>query len=142
MCYVCTELDNFLEDKTIWIAKLSNNLLVYQDDDRYGRIPNAWIRLKEYIKKNNLSVIALAVRFRSHIVEIPPNSKGYYYAKSIFMNGSTSKDCIAIGYYNEDTNKFDVTDFAIPELEPLYNFSIDNTNNNPAILWNRQEKEL
>jgi hypothetical protein len=137
MWSICTELDDFLEDKTIWIAKLSNNLLVYQDDDRPGKIPNAWMRLKEYIKKNNLLVVALALRFRSHVIDMPPNAPAYYYAKSVIMNGNKSQNCAAIGYLKDDV--IEICDFTIPELESINNFKLTYDKYayiNPALLIN------
>ena len=65
---VCFEIDNWLidYDKTMWIAHLSDNSTVYQDDNRPGLDPNAWLRLKKYVYENNLDVIGLDVKFRCH----------------------------------------------------------------------------
>ena len=47
---LCTEECGFLEDKTIWVAVLSNGLTVYQDDERSGKEPIAWKRLKRKLE--------------------------------------------------------------------------------------------
>jgi hypothetical protein len=68
---------------------------------------------------------------------MPPNAQGYYYAKSIFMNGSASKNCAAVGYLKGDN--IEICDFSIPELESLHNFKLPYDKYsyiNPALLIN------
>lgn len=90
---LCTSLDDFLDEKTIWIATLSNNEVIYQDDDRPGRTPNsAWLRLGVYLKKKGLTIKGMAFKFRSHHENLPAPIDGAYFSKAI------------LGNYDEDTN--------------------------------------
>ena len=95
---LCIEEDDFLCDKTIWIASLSNGISVYQDDDR-GKLkePSAWKRLGHYISENcpKINIVGMQLKFRSHIVELPSNARGYYFAHGM---SKTTDDIIERGY--------------------------------------------
>ena len=65
---LCTEECDFLEDKTIWVAVLSNGLTIYQDDERSGKEPVAWKRLKEYCQSESLNIVGMHLKFRSHVI--------------------------------------------------------------------------
>jgi len=63
---VSFEVDDFIADKdsTIWIAKLSDGRLVYEDDDRPGYDErSAWKRLKVFCEVNKLYVQQMFIRF-------------------------------------------------------------------------------
>src|SRR5688500_10269504 len=65
-----------------WVAVLSNGETVYQDDDRPGIKPeSAWIRLGNYVNNRGLHIVALSFQFRSHVISLPENADGYYFAK-------------------------------------------------------------
>jgi hypothetical protein len=80
---LCLEESDYLEDKSIWIATLSNGLTVYQDDEKSGKEePIAWKRLAEYCEDNSVKVIGLCLKFRSNVVVVktPEEIDGFYFA--------------------------------------------------------------
>ena len=82
---LCTFRDEFLQEKLVWFVKLSNGETIYQDDDRPGEAePKTWIRLKEYINKNSLSITEFYINFCSHTEEAAdPEAPGYYFSQAI-----------------------------------------------------------
>ncbi len=82
---VAKEYDQFIEDKdeALWIVTLSNNEIIWQDDDRpYVGHHSAWIRLKEYCEHNNLYIVKIQLKFRSHSEFIfCEDSEGYAFRK-------------------------------------------------------------
>ncbi len=83
---LCLEECDFLEDKTIWVAALSNGLVVRQDDNRSGREPKvAWLRLGKYCAENDVDIIGLHLKFRSHVIPITSNDtvRGYYFSYGV-----------------------------------------------------------
>jgi hypothetical protein len=93
---LCLEEDDFLCDKSIWVASLSNGLDVYQDDNR-GCLeePSAWKRLASYILDSGTKIVGMKLKFRSHIIEIPSNADGYYFACGM---SKTSESDVQRGY--------------------------------------------
>ncbi len=95
---LCTEEDDFLCDKSIWIVSLSNGATVYQDDDRSNlKEPSAWKRLEFYISENcpKINIVGMQLKFRSHIVELQSNARGYYFAHGM---SKTTDDVVERGY--------------------------------------------
>lgn len=82
---ITTQLDSFIQDKdeTIWICKLDNGLTVYQDDDREGLEPSSWIRLGNYCRQNDVKIVEMKVKFRSHEEQVESNADGYFFRKAI-----------------------------------------------------------
>lgn len=82
---ITTKIDDFIRDKdsTIWIVKLSNGLTVYQDDDREGLEPSAWIRLGNYCRENKVSIVEMSIKFRSHEELVGSNAEGYFFRRAI-----------------------------------------------------------
>lgn len=82
---ITTQLDNFIQDKdeTIWICKLDNGLTVYQDDDREGLEPSSWIRLGNYCRQNDVKILEMKVKFRSHEEYVESNADGYFFRRAI-----------------------------------------------------------
>tara|TARA_R110000824_G_scaffold89045_6_gene218596 strand:+ start:3130 stop:3591 length:462 start_codon:yes stop_codon:yes gene_type:complete len=77
---LCIEDCDYLEDKAIWVASLSNGLLVHQDDYRSGKEPIAWKRLGRYCKLESIDISGMYLKFRSHIIPSPDEADGYYFA--------------------------------------------------------------
>ena len=93
---ICTTYDReYFEDKTCWIAELSNGVLVYQDDGRETEKEySSWIRLKEYLKENNLNIIRLFLKFRSNVLDvIPSNKEGYFFFNGHYRNDVFKSKC-------------------------------------------------
>ena len=81
---ICTQLDDDLKEKAIWVARLTNGLTVYQDDYRtkYDE-PIAWKRLKRYLEQKRVGIYALSIQFRSHVVNIAINPEGFYFSYGV-----------------------------------------------------------
>jgi len=79
---LCLEECDYLEDKSIWIATLSNGITAYQDDEKSGKEPVAWKRLAKYCKENSVGIIGMCLKFRSNVVVIktPEEIDGFYFA--------------------------------------------------------------
>ena len=83
---LCTKLDDFLDEKTIWEIQLNNGIWVYQDDYRPDVQPySAWIRLKLFLEQNtHLYIEQMRFRFRDHVEVLPiQEADAYYFSKSL-----------------------------------------------------------
>ena len=89
---ICNYEDDFIFEKPMWIALLSNGEKVYQDDGRLNLADySAWIRLSSYLKETKLKITSLYFRFRSNIVYLlPENADGYYFSNGVI--GQLSSD--------------------------------------------------
>jgi hypothetical protein len=63
-----------MEDPTLWIVKLSNNTELNSSN-------LTWQQLHSHIKKDNLAIVQMQLRFRDHVVSMPDNAKGYFFGK-------------------------------------------------------------
>lgn len=90
---ICKNYDKeYFEDKTCWVVELSNGESIYQNDGFDESIEfSAWIRLKEYLCKNNLKIDKMYVRFRSNIFyPLEDYCDGYFFSMGIIgMMSST-----------------------------------------------------
>lgn len=117
---ISTSIDDYIYSKlmgeAIWIAKLSSGIEVYQDDDRPGLEPSAWLRLKEYCQKNNENITNIVLRFRSHYENIEPNKKGYVFCKSCIaiLGNDSSYNIYKIGFI--ENNHIIMQKWKVPEL--------------------------
>jgi hypothetical protein len=119
---LCLEPDSFLDEKTIWIAVLSNGLSVYQDDDRPGVTePCAWKRLGKYVSEDGLDVIGVYIKFRSHTEKANiscenQDSKGVYFSYGIIksVDDTVDRKYYTLGFYAGDELKYDW--FLVPEI--------------------------
>lgn len=116
------EEDDYIRDlqdrgQTIWIAELSNGKTVYYDDNRPGNlIHSAWIRLRYYLKENNLSISSLRLKFRSNQKLVGQNAEGYFFCKQLFGGfGKKGKGFYLTGTVNQGI--LTVEQWAVPELE-------------------------
>lgn len=126
-CYMpsfnlCTIPDEFIEEKSRWVATLSNNFKVYQDDDRPGEeIASAWLRLQRYCEIGKVSIISLHLQFRSNIIHpLPQNAKGYFFSNKIvqFVGGKEPFKFFVLGSV-DDKDVITTQTFKIPELIKL-----------------------
>jgi hypothetical protein len=114
---ICTKEDDFLSEKTIWIATLSTGEKVYQDDDRQNAEPaSAWLRLKNYCRQNNIFIVDLILRFRDHYENtVIPNAAGYFFCKRAAAAwGTPTLEFYVTGYLDKDT--IYTKTWKIPEL--------------------------
>lgn len=114
---ICTKVDEFIEDKTQWVATLCDGTVVYKDDEREGQeIQSAWIRLQKFCRENKKSIIDLHLRFRSNIIHVlDRDSDGYFFANKIVqLIGGPSFDFFVIGSIKN--GKIFTKTFKTPEL--------------------------
>lgn len=115
---ICEKEDIFLEDKTIWVAVLSNDKIVYQDDNRdvYTE-KSAWLRLKKYIFDNKLKIKSFYLKFRSNVSLITPNdSAGYFFSKGIMASVSNSQTVFYYSIGHIENGNVYIKKIKIPEL--------------------------
>jgi hypothetical protein len=135
---VCTQIDDFIKEKSVWVAVLSNGETIYADDNRDGLEPkSAWKRLKEYVSANNLQVVRFGIKFRSHQEWLPDNCPGYFFANGIGATLFTNKN---INYqilgYVED-GKIICRHFIIPSLL-VGTITVRDLKDSPSLLMNPQ----
>lgn len=113
------EDDEFVRDLPRWVVDLDNGQSVYEDDGRPGTEGSAWPRLGAYCREHGLSIAAMRLQFRSHVVHLPPGMDGYYFAKSSLgvWGEPESYAGFVAGYVAN--NQLLVRNFKVPELEPL-----------------------
>lgn len=112
---ICTKEDSFLDEKVIWIALLSDDQIVFQDDDREGTYHHsAWVRLKDYCEQEGVYIEDLKIKFRSHVVPIP-KSDGYHFIKGVgCMVGFDPEEFFIVGTLENGTLKR--TWYKVPEI--------------------------
>ena len=112
---ICTECDEFLDEKTIWIARLSDGTVVYQDDNREGvEHHSAWIRLMSHCDDNDLGIEEIKVRFRDH-TEFVPKGDRYPFSKAVgSFVGHGDEHFLIFGVVND--KKMDRLWYKIPEV--------------------------
>ena len=121
--FVSKELDSYVNQyadcNPIWIAKLSNDETVYQDDGRPDVEPeSAWLRLKEYCESNNLYIKSMQVRNRSHVEDVGSGHDGYFFCKGAgaLLFQDLTVHTFNIGHLENE--KLYVRTWRLPELVP------------------------
>jgi hypothetical protein len=113
-------MDDFLDEKTIWVATLEDGTMVFQDDGRPGvSEPNAWVRLGEYVAISKNRIRRIGLRFRSHVIELPKLT-AYYFTSgvtSVAGTGVTTLSANLGGMYGD--GKIHVTWYRCPEIIPI-----------------------
>lgn len=119
---VCNKEDDFILEKVRWVVTLSNGERIYQDDNRPGEVePKAWMRLRAYLKENNLSIVKFELQFCDHIEEAaPPNCDGYYFVQRVeamaFTESNSTIRSYVIGFLKDGVLK--VIYWRVPEIIP------------------------
>ena len=114
-----TYVNVYADNNPLWIATLSNGETIYQDDGRPNVKPSsAWTRLKKYCEVNNLYIINIKVRNRSHIEDIGSDYDGYFFCKSAgaLMFGDITQHAFVLGFLEGE--KLSVRKWRLPELIP------------------------
>ncbi len=116
---LCIEESDFLEDKTIWVAHLSNGLTVYQDDHKSGKEePIAWKRLFSYCNEEGVDISGMYLKFRSNRKLMPDadDCDGYYFAYGALreFDERITRAYYVCGYCLENTLFYDW--YMTPEL--------------------------
>lgn len=127
MTIVCKEEDDYVRERPRWVAELSNGETIYQDDDRPGVVlPGAWLRLKDYLQENHLSIRQLWLQFRTNRIQIgEPNAAGYLLARMAFgimsSDGEMEQfDGLVVGVYIEKSDDIWAYTFKLPELSLVH----------------------
>lgn len=125
------------ENHTIFIAKLCNGEEVYDDSGREGMEPSyAWYRLKQYVVENQLWIVDLTLKYKSHVITIPSNKDGYYLGRGNVANVSDVRidrsNYFIPGYYED--GKILREWYKIPELESMETDEIGFDINHPALI--------
>lgn len=118
--------------KDVWIrATLSSG------SDIYIREYDNWIDFKSYIKSNQLKVLSIGLRYKSHEINVDTSkSDGVYVVRSIKGEfGGSSKHCYTIGHIID--NKVHKTMWITPELveESSYIDDIENCFEEAIIIY-------
>jgi hypothetical protein len=116
---LCTEFDDYVCEKCIWVVTLSDGTKVFQDDDRPGMEPaSAWIRLKKNLIETNRHIESIRLRFRTHIIdEFPHNRHIYYYSRGLIqaINSTVEHHFHVIGWLTNSGNFINLW-YKAPEL--------------------------
>lgn len=111
-------------DKVRWEAELSNNTICIEDNDRPEYLErSAWLRLKQYLKDNNLNIKNLKIRFRDNVIyPVPPNAPAYMIRDGAMCdwNVQKTKTLLIVGFLHPQENKIHTQAFLTPELQRLY----------------------
>lgn len=94
--YLCSNPDDpILEDKAIWVVQIQQfnidrnddvwpvfkPVTVYQNDGVVDAEPVAWRRLAIFLKDHPyFRIDSMSLKFRSNVVEIGANARGYYFS--------------------------------------------------------------
>lgn len=131
----------FIVGQPIWTAVLSDGTVVYQDDDRPDyEESSAWLRLKQYVAENNLSVVNLGVKFRTNQIWLEPNKEGYFFCKVAGANwdGGPTYHFYNIGFIED--NVAHIKQYRLPELTIFQEFSrhLDNCTEQTVVINGKQ----
>jgi hypothetical protein len=114
---VTTQEDDFTFEKARWLAHLSNGEIVIQDDGRPNvDPPQAWLRLSDYCRQNNLNIVKLTLQFRSHIEDpLPENAEGYFFVNKIAtVQGGPQINFFMVGHLEGE--QVHIQQWKLPEL--------------------------
>jgi hypothetical protein len=103
--------DDYLEGNVVWRVQTDKG------NEYWGK--ESWARginnLINCVKSRNESIIAMDIRFRSHVICLPPNKDGYYFSLGILGNPSQgTREMYTIGYIEGDIVR--CTKLIVPEL--------------------------
>lgn len=111
-------ITSYREGNPIWIATLDDGLDVFRDD---GRWPNAehsaWVRLREFCRREKRAIRQLRFGFRSNMFSIVDDAEGYFFSlgiRGIYPHGN--QHFWKIGYV--DGNDVNIRKWFVPEMLP------------------------
>ncbi len=112
-------IDDWLDDQmlsnTCWIVELSNGETIIQDDDRPGAEPrSAWERLGYYCAMDNLYIVNMRLKFRSHTEHVGRDADGFFFCRGIFGGIQKTFNSYLTGTLSEGI--LEVVKWQVPEL--------------------------
>lgn len=164
---VCKSYDEYIQDKDhpIWVLTLSNGESIYQDDGRYQITEkdettgesvvvfsdDAFTRAKEYIESEQLSVTNIAIRFRSHCVQVHQNIDNHImFTKVIGAHAFVEQEKMYVqesnlyytfGVYNGD--KLVCKRYKVPEIELFLEEAIETDKfEERNYIWNPNQPKI
>lgn len=147
---ICTELNEEIREKAIWVARLSNGLTAYQDD-KADEVSQAWKNLKQYLVENpEVKIDDFFFKFRSHtygwLDSIDKSSvEGFFFRKGIgafMLQGGQTQQWPQYVCGHVSDNKVYVTTLMVPALHPLHTAVYDATDPdiNNDIIYNDSKR--
>tara|TARA_R110000824_G_scaffold14985_5_gene63387 strand:- start:7623 stop:8105 length:483 start_codon:yes stop_codon:yes gene_type:complete len=119
--FLSKEFDDYIniyaDQNPLWIATLSNDEVIYQDDGRPDVEPaSAWTRLKQYCDTNDLYIQSIKLRNKSHIEDLGSGHDGYFFCKSAgaLLFGDMTQHAFVFGTLNGEN--LSVRRWRLPEL--------------------------
>lgn len=141
---LCFTEDDFVKEKCVWLATLSDGSVVYQDDYRPDEVePIAWLRLADYIRETGLKIDRLEIKFWTHIEEAAPaGSAGYYWIKGVeaFQGVDRTYNYYVVGSVAEGDDFMSVTKWLVPEILPVEYEVRKIPVEDPLLIWNSPAK--
>lgn len=137
---ICKSIDEYLLDKdsAIYIVELSNNEVVYEDENRYGPDDKAWLRLQKYCTENKLSVNKVWIKFRSHKeLVFENNSDGVFFRRKILGNPlDNNRHYYVFGLVNSSKATIHTWHWKVPEVIMEEEDDRDIKGCEEQIIWN------
>ena len=105
------DMDSWSYGKPVWVVKLSDGNIFYQDDSNGP----SWLTLKEHVSQNNLLIENLGIKYFDHEEWLNESADGYYFSNGAigFMNVGTFQ-CKNIGFLKD--GKIHVKTYRCPEV--------------------------
>ena len=139
MVFISTEPDLYtaglFEKGSVWVATLSDDSIVYQDDEREGIEPeSAWERLGIHCKETGLHVVDMYIQNGTNKVEIGKNCDGYYFCKGAggFLYGGPTIHSYVCGTLEKGILR--INSYNVPELSVQFSETRDPDKNNICLI--------
>lgn len=113
-------MDSFLLENAIWKVILSNSQEIISDN-LYIDDKSDWVRLKEYIQDNNLSISSMYICFRNHSIKIDEAKHYFFRRMSLSRFGKIERKNETYSYFlvgsTNDKTKVNIKKYLVPELQ-------------------------
>lgn len=91
--FIKTDKSHLHEDSYYWYVVLDDGTHLYEDPSNV----DSWKQLKLYIEENKLYIVAVYLRFRSHLEKVAENAKGFFMKKGCIASPGTFSNCYIVG---------------------------------------------
>jgi hypothetical protein len=116
------ELDDWLvehiEWQPCWKAELNNGKTAIQDDGRPGETVSSWIRLKNYVRDNNIKIRRVFLDYRGVTTfPVPDDCHSYFFINSCLSAiGEFPVNYIKIGFQKNKDSFLYIVKIRLPDL--------------------------